>query len=141
MSIANALSKNEGDIHTSAKTLVGLKVIAAEDEPMLLMTLEDMLTDLGCQLVATAATVPDALAMVSATEFDAAILDVTLGRDQIDSVADALAQRRIPAVIATGHGARAVARYSETGFTVIEKPYTADALAKALLASLARAHA
>jgi CheY-like chemotaxis protein len=41
--------------------LSGRRILVVEDEMMVLMLIEDMLSDLGCEAVTTAATVPQAL--------------------------------------------------------------------------------
>ena len=45
---------------------------------MILMIIEDMLADLGCESVTAAATVDQALALIDAQVFDAAMLDMNL---------------------------------------------------------------
>ena len=45
---------------------------------LVLMMIEDMLADLGCESVTAAATVDQALALIDAQVFDAAMLDMNL---------------------------------------------------------------
>jgi CheY-like chemotaxis protein len=71
---------------------------------LVLMMIEDMLADLGCGSVITAATVYKALALIDAQFFDAAMLDMNLNGNKSHSVAEALAARRLstrPATAAT----------------------------------------
>ncbi len=70
---------------------------------MILMLIEDMLGDLGCESVATAATVEQAIAHIDAQVFDAAMLDMNLNGDKSHSVADALAARGVPFFFSTGY--------------------------------------
>ena len=49
------------------KLLSGRRVLVVEDEMMVLMMIEDMLADLGCESVAAAATVDQARAMLGLT--------------------------------------------------------------------------
>ena len=60
------------------KLLSGRRILVVEDEMMVLMVTEDMLADLGCESVTAAATVDQALALIEAQGFDAAMLDVNL---------------------------------------------------------------
>ena len=60
---------------------------------MVLMIVEDMLADLGCESVTAAGTVDQALALIDAQVFDAAMLDMNLNGNQSHAVADALAAR------------------------------------------------
>ena len=68
--------------------------------------IEDMLTDLGCASVTTAATVDKALALIDAQVFDVAMLDINLNGNPSHSVADALIARGVPFVYATGNTGR-----------------------------------
>ena len=84
--------------------MAGTRVFIVEDEPLILFTLEDMLADLGCEVVASAMRVSDALGKAQALTFDIAILDVNIAGDRVDPVADLLAERGLPFVFATGYG-------------------------------------
>jgi len=122
---------------SSSGGLRGVRVLAAEDEPMLLMALEDMLGEFGCEVVACATTVTQALEMGSSKEFDVAILDVNLARETVEPAALAIQARGIPIVLVTGHVASDIgARFGAA--SVVEKPYTPDALQKALTSAMAR---
>jgi CheY-like chemotaxis protein len=86
------------------KLLSGRRLLVVEDEMMVLMLMEDILSDLGCESVTVAANVKQALALVNAQLFDAAMLDVNLNGDKSFPIADALAARDVPFVFATGYG-------------------------------------
>jgi CheY-like chemotaxis protein len=91
------------------KLLSGRWVLVAEDEMLVLMMIEDMLADLGCKSVTSAATVDKALALIDAQVFDAAILDIDLNGNDSHPVAEALSARGVPFVYSTGntdHGSR-----------------------------------
>jgi len=79
------------------KLLSGRRILVVEDEMMVLMVTEDMLADLGCESVAVAATVEQALALIDAHGFDAAMLDVNLNGNKSYPVADLLVKRGVPA--------------------------------------------
>src|SRR5687768_5416396 len=85
------------------KLLSGRRILVVEDEMMVLMATEDMLADLGCESVTAAATVDQALALIDAQGFDAAMLDVNLNGKKTYPVADALATRGVPFAFATGY--------------------------------------
>ena len=84
------------------KLLSGRHVLVVEDEMMILMIIEDMLADLGCESVTAAATVDQALALIDAQVFDAAMLDMNLNGNKSHAVADALVARGVPFVFSTG---------------------------------------
>ena len=85
------------------KLLTGQRVLVVEDEMMVLMIIEDMLADLGCESVTAAATVNEALALIDSQGFDAAMLDVNLNGAKSYPVADALAARAVPFTFSTGY--------------------------------------
>lgn len=117
---------------TAAESVSALRLIVVEDEAFISMLIEDMLDELGCVLVGTAARVADALALVEAHEgaFDGAILDVNLGQDSIDPVIEALAARGVPFVLATGYGAAVEPRFA--AYPILAKPFQIEALQAAL---------
>lgn len=105
-----------------------MRVLVVEDEVIVAMTLEDILGDLGCSVVGPAYNLADGLALAEAADFDAALLDVNLGGQRSDRIADRLRQRGIPFGFITGYGPAAI---DETGSSepVLSKPCTAATLA------------
>lgn len=91
----------------SVSPLQGLRVLVVEDEALVAMLLEDMLGDLGCQVVATASRVDPAVLVARdpGQPIDVAILDVNVAGESIAPVVQALADRGVPFVFATGYGA------------------------------------
>lgn len=111
--------------------LSGRRVLVVEDEMMVLLNIESMLADLGCEAISVAATVESALALVDAERFDCAMLDVNLGGQTSYSIADALVIRRIPFVFSTGYSDDRIAvRFGDR--PVLKKPYSDEELAAAL---------
>lgn len=118
----------------AGSSLSGLRLFVVEDEALVAMLLEQMLEDLGCEVVSLAGTVDQALGQVDqvAPRVDAAILDVNLGGERVYPVADALAERQVPFLFATGYGPSGLEdRYPDR--TVLSKPYVEATLVKALL--------
>ena len=101
---------------------------------MVAMMLEDMLLDLGCEIVGPAASLETALALVRSGAFDAAVLDVNLAGEKAFPVADALAALGVPFVYATGYG-RAGLRGEDEDRLVVQKPYSLQDLARNLEAA------
>lgn len=111
------------------------RVLIVEDEPLIAMTVEDMLIELGYDVVGIAARIDDAIAFIERDRIDAALLDVNLGADRIDPVADLLASKGCPFVFATGDGhAGLPARHAGRPF--VAKPFRMTDLEKALEAAL-----
>ena len=115
--------------------LSGRKVLVVEDEMIVGWLLEDMLVDLGCAIVGPANSVNQALAMIDAEAFDAAVLDVNLDGQMSYPVADALTARGMPFVFSTGYD-KDTLRDGYRTFPVLQKPFhrseLGDALAKLL---------
>ncbi|HSN69933.1 MAG TPA: response regulator [Steroidobacteraceae bacterium] len=105
-----------------------LRLLLLDDEALVAIYLEDLLTDLGCEVAHVAGTVASALEFLDGGEpIDAAILDVNLGRDTAYPVAAVLTDRRIPFAFATGYGSRGL-REGFAGVPVVDKPFAPGAL-------------
>lgn len=89
---------------------------------VVLFLIEDLLADLGCQLVTSAATVEQAMALLSHQVFDAAILDVNLAGERSYPVADVLAGQGVPFLFSTGYG-NAVLRERDRQRLLLTKPF------------------
>lgn len=105
------------------------RILVVEDEALLAMMIEDMLTEAGYEVVGPAPRLEDALELARNAAFDIAILDMNLAGVSSIPVADVLRSRGIPYVFATGYGSRA-----ETGdhdVVTVSKPFTIDDLGRA----------
>ncbi|WP_051955528.1 response regulator [Beijerinckia mobilis] len=115
----------------AAKILPKPRILIVEDEPFILLTLEDMLSDLGCEVAASATRISEALEFIGNRPIDGALLDVNLGDQKIDPVADRLAAIGCPFVFTTGYGRSGVPHtHMERG--VLQKPFRMDDLARVL---------
>lgn len=102
--------------------LSGRRILVVEDEMLVLMNIEMSLEDLGCTAIHSAASVANALMLLAEHRFDAAIIDVNLGKEKSYPVADMLMQRGIPFAFSTGyndHGDRSDLHDRP----VLKKPY------------------
>lgn len=68
--------------------LTGLRILVVEDEMLVAMLIEDMLADLGCEVVGPLANVQDASRAAGTEKLDAAILDLDLDGTPTFPVAD-----------------------------------------------------
>ena len=118
------------------KLLSGRRVLVVEDEMLVLLMTEGMLADLGCESVTAAATVDQALALIDAQIFDAAILDMDLGGNKSHAVADALAARGVPFVFATGYSG--AMRLGDRDRPVLKKPFQYEKLVEIFTRLLSR---
>jgi DNA-binding response OmpR family regulator len=108
------------------------RILIVEDEPLIAMMLEDFLEILEREAAGTVDNVSEALAKVAEGGFDAAVLDVNLrGGETCWPVADALAAAGIPFLLATGGAGDTIAE-AHRGRPILSKPFTMDAIEKAL---------
>jgi CheY-like chemotaxis protein len=121
-----------------APNSVGKRVLVVEDEPMIRLLLDDMLTDLGYSMAAEAGRLDEALTIIKEGGFDLAILDVNLNGQPITPVVDVLLERGVPFVFVSGYARRGIPeQHSE--IPLLQKPFQADGLARALAAVTPRA--
>jgi len=107
------------------------RVLVVEDEMLIGMLLEDMLTDMGHEVAALVPRLKDALAAVERESFDLAVLDVHLHGESAFPVADALIAKGVPFIFATGYGERGLPD-SYRGRPVLQKPFARDDLDRLL---------
>jgi len=106
-------------------------ILIIEDEPLIAMMLEDYIDMLGHRVAGTVDSVADALDHVGQGGLDAAILDVHLRGEASWPVADALADRGVPFLLATGGlTEQAPARHAQA--PILAKPFTIDGVRAAL---------
>lgn len=108
----------------------GARVLLVEDEPIVAMCLEDMVSGLGCEIVGPAAGLDEGLAMAEREELDGAILDINLEGRRSYPIAQMLLRRGVPFAFASGYGSIDEA----TGIVapLIPKPYSEEQIAAAL---------
>ena len=103
------------------------RILVVEDEPLIRMMLADWLVELGHQAIGPATTNEAALTFIGPTLIDAAILDVNLGRQRSDPVADALVGLGVPFAFATGGSSDSLApRFA--GSQTLSKPFDFEAV-------------
>ena len=105
------------------------QVILVEDESLVALMMEDLLNELGCDVVASFASLSPALAWleIQKTKPDGALLDVNLGGQMVFPLAAELAAQEVPFAFATGYGALADERFASR--PLIHKPVDLGKLA------------
>jgi CheY-like chemotaxis protein len=111
-----------------------LRVLVVEDEMLVAMNIEDMLLDLGHEVVGLASRLESALAMAREGGFDLAMLDVNLAGQPSFPVADVLREAGVPFLFATGYGIQGIAEPYRSA-PVLQKPFRARDLQEALQAA------
>jgi len=112
--------------------LKGTRILVLEDEAVLAFALEDMLLDLGCEVVGPALRLSDAFSLMEKEQLDVAVLDVNVGGDRSYGVAEGLERRGVPFIFATGYGAEGI-ELQQTGVRVLPKPYRVHDLESELI--------
>jgi CheY-like chemotaxis protein len=116
-------------------SLAGKRVLILEDEMIVALDLQEMLTSLGAEVAATAMRLDTALQLAATIEIDAAVLDINVRGERSYAVARLLRRRGIPFVFATGYGH--VEGEADLGdVPIVGKPYRAADLGARLAALL-----
>lgn len=118
-------------------TLDGRKILVVEDEMIAMRNMEFVLENLGCLAIFPVSSVLQAFTLLAIENFDLAILDVNLGKENSYPIADLLIARGIPFAFSTGylnHGART----DLNSHLVLRKPYLAGDVALVVDQLLAR---
>ncbi|HVY34148.1 MAG TPA: response regulator [Caulobacteraceae bacterium] len=107
------------------------RILVVEDEMMIAMMLEDMLSDLGHSVVAIAGQLDSALGLARETDADMVILDLDLGGQTSLPVAQVLSERGIPFIFASGYGSQGLSPPFQDVIT-LKKPFDMNDLSRAL---------
>lgn len=107
------------------------RILIVEDEVLLALQLEDMLTALGHKVVGQATRIDVALELARERDIDFAVLDINVAGTKSFPVADTLRQRGIPFAFATGYGAEGlVDGYRD--WPTLRKPYGQEDLERTI---------
>lgn len=105
----------------------GLRVLIVEDSMLLALELEAALAEAGAAIVGPAATVEEALCLIT-DGVDVALLDADLNGQSAAPVAAALTEARIPFILATSHDEE----LEDCAAPVVRKPYNVHQITAAL---------
>lgn len=90
------------------RDVTGCRILVVEDEAVIAVLIEEALRDMGCVVVGPAGRLDAALKLAATAALDGAVLDVTVRGGQVFPVAETLAARGIPFVLASGYGSWAL---------------------------------
>jgi len=114
------------------------RILLVEDESLVRLMVNEMLVDLGHEVVAEADSLDRAIELATTEDYDLAILDVNLGDVDTYAVAEIARDRGKAVVFSTGYGpAEMPADYRSS--VVLQKPFTNDALSRAVGLALSQA--
>jgi CheY-like chemotaxis protein len=97
------------------------RVLIVEDEALVALDIARQLTEAGLTVVGPAVSIAGALQLIEKVGCDAAVLDINLGCETSEPIAQELRTKNIPFVILTGY-ATSAAVPSYYGAPVISKP-------------------
>jgi len=107
----------------------GMRVLVAEDEFLVSMLLEEMLGDLGCEVVGPYATLSAGLEGARNEIYDVAVIDLNLAGEKADPIIAEVAARASPQASASG-GYDAATGHRPT--VLLDKPYSSAQLEQAM---------
>jgi PAS domain S-box-containing protein len=107
---SGSLTKEEAamPVQPSRSNLKGKRIIVIEDEPLVAMEMESILTDAGCQLAGSAGNFDEAKRLCANAACDVALVDANLRGQAVDELALTLTTRNIPFAFVTGYGREAL---------------------------------
>jgi DNA-binding response OmpR family regulator len=109
------------------------RILVVEDEGLVAMLLEEALIELGYSVVGPAGNTKKALSLLATEGADAAVLDVNLGGERVDRVAQALAAASIPFIFTTGYSDVSALPVGFQNRVMLHKPYRINQLQSALV--------
>ena len=121
--------------------MAGLRVLIAEDDPLVAITLSDQLAGLGHTVVAVASDGQEAIDMAKRERPELAVLDIKMPNvDGISAAEQIGAELDIPMLMLTAYSDRPlVLRAAEAGaLSYLLKPVTSEELAAAISLAMAR---
>ena len=133
ISVCSARTENPSNMTAQSSVTAKRRVLVVEDEMLIGMLLEDMLTDIGHEVAAIVPRLKEAMVAVERETYDMAVLDVHLHGESAFPVAEALIAKGVPFVFATGYGERGLPE-AYRGRPVLQKPFAKDDLDRVLKA-------
>lgn len=117
---------------------MGKRALLVEDEGVVALLIESMLTDLGYEVLGPVPRLAKALDFARNETFDIGVLDVNLNGTPSFPVADVLIEKGVPFVFATGYGTPGIPAYLKDQ-SILQKPFKPKQLADAINTALSKA--
>ena len=118
------------------RALKGRRILVVEDEAATSLFIDEVVSSAGAVVVGPAASVAEALSLIKGGNIDCAVLDHRLVDGSSQDIADALIERGVPFIFASGYDRNGIgAHYATAPF--LEKVYTSDELLQTISSLLA----
>jgi CheY-like chemotaxis protein len=113
------------DAQKTIDSQLASKVLIIEDEPIIALDLENLVTELGHRVVAVAATKDDAVAKAKSERPGLVLADINLGEggSGIDAVSEILASFDIPVIFITAYPEKLLTGERPEPTYLIAKPF------------------
>jgi CheY-like chemotaxis protein len=115
--------------------LTGLSVLLLEDEFLIALDAEEILTGLGAASVEVVNTL-DAARGALENGYDLALLDINVNGEMSFPVAERFAAEKVPVVFASGYEMRTPPKLNGAPVPCVSKPYTREDLRNVVVAAL-----
>lgn len=80
-----------------------MRVLVVEDEALIALEIDTILSEAGLAVAGPVSSVRDALDLIAKGNVDAAVLDVNLGRETSEPIAEELNRRTVPFIAVSGY--------------------------------------
>lgn len=130
--VAKILRRSEADVRRlideagcEIAELLAARILIIEDEPLIAMDIEALVSDLGHEVVGIAATRQEAIALASRTRPAMVLADIQLadGSSGVDAVNDILASMNVPVVFITAYPERLLTGERPEPAFLVTKPF------------------
>ena len=110
------------------KSVRDLRILVAEDESLIALDLETMLSAIGCEVVGPFSSLEDIANAARQGPIDGALLDVNLRGRQVFEVVSELLDRGVPVVLTSGYDDASLFPPAFRHLPRISKPFNEAAL-------------
>lgn len=95
------MDRTEGDLEPS-RPLAGVRLLLVEDEALIAMEMEDLISGLGAEVIGPFGSLAEALAALAIEPIHGAVLDIHLDGETSFPLADKLLERSAPIIFVSG---------------------------------------
>lgn len=131
-SAAEPVSEAEPSRLAEAGGVRGLRVLIVEDSYLTARRLARMIEDLGGRVIGPAPSVQAAQHLLDTEGCDAAVLDINLGNETVEPIAERLHQSRRPFLFVSGYSSPKFMNDKFRDLPLLSKPVEPPALADAM---------
>jgi DNA-binding response OmpR family regulator len=118
--------------------LCGLRILLVEDDVLLAMEMEDVLRDLGCEIVGPYGRLDDAMMAAFSQALDGAIVDLNLRGEMSFPLIATLRSKSVPCVLCSGYADLPEMRSQIGDLPALAKPCNHDHLVAIMRTAFAR---